>query len=39
MLVVRNTHHELCWIKRIEALQVDGDGVKGRPKGRDGEKY
>ena len=22
---------ELCWIKRIETLQVDGDGVKGRP--------
>ena len=21
---------ELCWIKRIETLQVDGDGVKGR---------
>ena len=20
------------WIKRIETLQVDGDGVKGRPK-------
>ena len=25
---------ELCWIKRIETLQVDGDGVKGRPKKR-----
>ena len=23
---------ELCWIKRIETLQVDGIGVKGRPK-------
>ena len=23
---------ELCWIKRIETLQVDGDGVKGRPR-------
>ena len=22
------------WIKRIETLQVDGDGVKGRPKKR-----
>ena len=22
---------ELCWIKRIETLQV-GDGVKGRPR-------
>ena len=22
---------ELCWIKRIETLQVDGDGVKVRP--------
>ena len=22
---------ELCWLKRIETLQVDGDGVKGRP--------
>ena len=22
---------ELCWIKIIETLQVDGDGVKGRP--------
>ena len=21
-----------CWIKRIETLQVDGDGVKGRPR-------
>ena len=28
---------ELCWLKRIETLQVDGDGVKGRPR-RDGEK-
>ena len=28
---------ELCWIKRIGTLQVDGDGVKGRPR-RDGEK-
>ena len=25
---------ELCWIKRIKTLQVDGDGVKGRPKKR-----
>ena len=25
---------ELCWIKRIETLQVDGDGVKGRPRER-----
>ena len=25
---------ELCWMKRIEALQVDGDGVKGRPRKR-----
>ena len=25
---------ELCWIKRIEILQVDGDGVKGRPRKR-----
>ena len=25
---------ELCWLKRIETLQVDGDGVKGRPKKR-----
>ena len=25
---------ELCWIKRIETLQVDGNGVKGRPKKR-----
>ena len=24
----------MCWIKRIETLQVDGDGVKGRPKKR-----
>ena len=23
---------ELCWLKRIETLQVDGNGVKGRPK-------
>ena len=23
-----------CWIKRIETLQVDGDGVKGRPRKR-----
>ena len=23
---------ELCWIKRIETLQVDDDGVKGRPR-------
>ena len=23
---------ELCWIKRIETLHVDGDGVKGRPR-------
>ena len=25
---------ELCWLKRIETLQVDGDGVKGRSKKR-----
>ena len=25
---------ELCWIERFETLQVDGDGVKGRPKKR-----
>ena len=25
---------ELCWIKIIETLQVDGDEVKGRPKKR-----
>ena len=25
---------EMCWIKRIETLQVDGDGVKGRPRKR-----
>ena len=25
---------ELCWIKRIETLQVDGDVVKGRPRKR-----
>ena len=25
---------ELCWIKRIGTLQVDGDGVKGRPRKR-----
>ena len=25
---------ELCWLKRIETLQVDGNGVKGRPKKR-----
>ena len=25
---------ELCWIKRIEILQVDGDGVKDRPRKR-----
>ena len=25
---------ELCWIKRIRTLQVDGDGVKGRPRKR-----
>ena len=25
---------ELCWIKRIETLQVDGDGVKDRPRKR-----
>ena len=29
---------ELCWLKRIETLQVDGNGVKGRPRGRDREK-
>ena len=26
--------YELCCIKRIETLQVDGDGVKGRPRKR-----
>ena len=25
---------KVCWIKRIETLQVDGDGVKGRPRKR-----
>ena len=25
---------ELCWIKTIETLQVDGNGVKGRPRKR-----
>ena len=25
---------ELCWIKRIKTLQIDSDGVKGRPKKR-----
>ena len=25
---------ELCWIKRIETLQIDGNGVKGRPRKR-----
>ena len=25
---------ELCWIKRIGTLQVDGDGAKGRPRRR-----
>ena len=25
---------ELCWLKRTETLQVDGNGVKGRPKKR-----
>ena len=25
---------ELCWKKRIGTLQVDGDGVKGRPRKR-----
>ena len=25
---------ELCWLKRIETLQVDGDRVKGRPRKR-----
>ena len=25
---------ELCWIKRIETLQVDVDGVKGSPRKR-----
>ena len=25
---------ELCWLKRIETLQVDSDGVKGRPRKR-----
>ena len=25
---------ELCWIKRIETLQVDGNGVKSRPRKR-----
>ena len=29
---------KLCWIKRIETLQVDGDGVKGRPRKRWREK-
>ena len=24
----------MCWLKRIEILQVDGNGVKGRPKKR-----
>ena len=24
----------MCWIKRIETLQVDDDGVKGRPRKR-----
>ena len=24
----------MCWIKRIETLQVDGNGVKGRPRKR-----
>ena len=28
---------ELCWLKRIETLQVDGNGVKDRPKKRWGE--
>ena len=23
---------ELCWIKKIRTLQVDDDGVKGRPR-------
>ena len=23
---------DLCWLKRIKALQVDSDGVKGRPR-------
>ena len=25
---------ELCWLKRIETLQVDDNGVKDRPKKR-----
>ena len=25
---------ELCWLKRIETLQVDDNGVKGRPRKR-----
>ena len=25
---------ELCWLKRIETLQADDNGVKGRPKKR-----
>ena len=31
---------ELCWLKRkrIETLQVDGNGVKGRPEKRWREK-
>ena len=24
----------MCWIKRIETLHVDGNGVKGRPRKR-----
>ena len=24
----------MCWLKRIETLQVDSNGVKGRPKKR-----
>ena len=29
---------ELCWLKRTETLQVDGNGVKDRPKKRWREK-
>ena len=30
----KRRYMELCWIKRIETLQVDGDEVKGRPRKR-----
>ena len=33
-LVWGERRDELCWIKRIETLQVDGDGVKDRPRKR-----